>query len=229
MHKFLLQAFVAALVLFSFAACETEDSGTVDQTRIFTYYEIFYDKAKNTTTAVAAFRFGNGLGTLLDLTSPSEVSFNGDVLTFNATLGRYEKEYAGQWIKTGTFKFKDTQGNTFTNTTPEMQAADFPATPDVLPLSKSADFILVWMGTPLRQNEQVGALLVGTGVTFGTKNTGAANFIITKNAIANTPTADYVLSMDRWITIDNLTQAPAAGGQIVLKYRAAPKNTQVGS
>lgn len=209
-----------------FSACETESSSDVDQNRIHAAYELFYDKKTNETTAVAVFRFGSSVGTQLELASPSEVRFNNDLLGFNAVLGRYEKTYKDQWIKSGTFTFTDTEGKTYTNNSEVMKAADFPATPEVLTFSKSADQTVSWTGDPLAQGETVGALLIGPGNIFSISQSGATAFPVNKANLTNANPGDYLISMDRWLS-EPLTEKTDAGGEIVVKYRSATKNVKV--
>ena len=226
MRKFLFQTVLALALISFFSACETESSSDVDQNRIHAAYELFYDKKSNETTAVAVFRFGSSVGTQLELASPSEVRFNNDVLAFNAILGRYEKSYKDQWIKSGTFTFTDTEGKTYTTSSDVMKAADFAATPEVLTFSKNADQTVSWVGDPLGQDETVGALLIGPGNIFNIKQSGATGFPVNKANLTNVNPGDYLISMDRWLAAP-LTEKTDAGGEIVVKYRSAAKNVKV--
>ncbi|MBX9782536.1 MAG: hypothetical protein K2X48_04495 [Chitinophagaceae bacterium] len=62
--------FIAVTALL-FSVCEKQPSDAVDQDRIRTDYELFYDKNTDKTTAVAAFKFGQSItGTQLELSSP---------------------------------------------------------------------------------------------------------------------------------------------------------------
>lgn len=73
------------------ASCKRESSGDVNQKRIFTQYELFYNENEDITYARAWFRFGHETGTLLELSSPSIVTFEGDKLSFNGVLASREK------------------------------------------------------------------------------------------------------------------------------------------
>src|SRR5262245_21459177 len=79
----------------SLSSCKKEDSDDVNQDKIYAEYELFYDKNTDKTYASAVFKFSNALGTNLQLTSPSEVKFNSDVIPWDPVFSYYRKEYAG--------------------------------------------------------------------------------------------------------------------------------------
>ena len=86
----LLLAFVLIL-----SACAREESVNVNQDSIFVEYRLVYDGNQDKTFARATFRFGGATGTLLELSDPATITFDGEVLTWNPLLAYYEKEYAG--------------------------------------------------------------------------------------------------------------------------------------
>lgn len=210
------------------AGCQTEDVASVEQDRVRTDYELFFDAGQNKTTAIAVFRFGNSpTGTQLQLSGPAEVRFNNDVLLFNSILGRYEKVYDGA-IASGTFVYKNVDGKTFTNTTPALKAVEFPTDPAVLPLSKSADYGVTWTGEALTQNEGVGALILGTTVVVLETTPGTNRLMFRANALQPVAAGAYTVVMER-SGPQNLTQQTSAGGTITAKYRSRTKNVQVGN
>ena len=109
--KCVLSLFAIALFLTS---CVTEDSSSVDQSRIWTNYTIEYNAAENLTKATAQFRFGNSVGTVLELSDPAEVSANGQDLIFNNVLARYSYDFVGL-LEPVAFSYTDTEGNVFNN------------------------------------------------------------------------------------------------------------------
>ena len=73
--------FYASLTLFAailFMACPIEDSADVNQDKIYTDYEVFYNSNTDKTQVLARFRFGGATGTLLELNEPAEVYFDED-------------------------------------------------------------------------------------------------------------------------------------------------------
>jgi hypothetical protein len=220
----ILSIVVTAFVALFMTACQKQPSDAVDQSRIRTDYELFYDKNTNKTLAAAAFKFGESItGTQLELTSGAQVKFNNDVLVFNALLGRYEKEYTG-FIGTGTFTYKDVNGKILTNTVPVIKPIDFPASPAVLTISKASEYNLTWDGTPLAQNDGVGVLVAAQIFTETTINSTRVR--MTPAGLQNASVGAHVAFMDRW-TLSQLQQSTNTGGSITSKYRAKNKNVEI--
>ena len=219
MKKTMLFATVL-LQFFLFAGCVVEPSESVDQDRIFTNYELFYDKNENKTYAKVTFRFGNALGTLLQLGGTSEVKFNNDRLDYQS-LGFYEKVYPGL-VTAGTFAFKDAKGTVYTNATPTMRAVDFPNTN--LSVPRNASFTLNFTGEPLAAGENVG-VLIGTELFLQINaNTNSVN--LSSNQLAKLNPGPYAAVMDRY-RISDISQKPSAGGAVTVKYRTGNKNIQI--
>lgn len=210
-------------LLVLLGSCAQEDSAAVDQSRIFTHYELFYDKNENKTYAKAYFTFGNATGTSLELTAPSEVKFNGDLLLLNAVTGVYEKVYSGT-VSAGTFVYKNGDGTLFTNTTDSLTTIDFQATPAVITISKSLDTYFPWQGTPVQTGEVV---YLGVAYNSYTETTAGADSIrVLASSLQNTALGAYVGLMDRYTSITP-PQKPDAGGILTVKYRALNKNFQL--
>ena len=105
---------ILAVSLSLLVACAKEDSENVNQDSIYSIYELHFNKNLDKTTARATFRFGGPTGTLLDLTDPANVTFEGDALLYNTALGFHSKSYAN--LKdSGTFIYTDLEGKVFTN------------------------------------------------------------------------------------------------------------------
>lgn len=220
----MLTTILIAFIAIPFTSCEKQPSDAVDQDRIRTDYELFYDKNTDKTTAVAAFKFGQSItGTQLELSAPAEVRFNNDLLTFNRVLGRYEKEYNG-FIATGTFTYKDTKGKTLVNTVPAIKPIDFPASPTVLSISKAQEYNITWQGDALAQNEGVGVLVASLVFTETTLN--ATRVRMTSAQLQPAAIGAHIAFMDRW-TLSQLQQQTSNGGSITSKYRAKNKNVEI--
>jgi hypothetical protein len=215
----------AALLLLGlgFQGC-AEDSSTVDQTRIYTIYEVFYDGNEDKTYARATFRFGNALGTLLRLSAGASVSFDGDAMSYQPA-GYYEKAYDG--AKTGgTFVYEDLDGNTYTNSVAGIKPIAFPGDP--ISLSKSSDYALAWVGDPLGPN---GASVENVGLLVGPKlflelDLGATAISVNGSQLASLNNGPAIAVMDRYF-IRELAERTDAGGSITGKYRALNKSVEV--
>lgn len=211
------------LTLFIFS-CNSESSDDVNQDRIFTVYELFYNANEDKTYARATFHFGNELGTRLELADPSMVSFNGDELTFNRVLAYYEREYAG-FVSTGTFEWIDTEENAFQNTI-EVHTIDYASTIDTI--DRSGSYELAWSGDALQLNELVVVGINGENEgdarLFSTNDIGSTSIILAKNILEQVGQGPGTVYMDRSYTPE-LLDATGAGGRITGRYR--PENQEV--
>lgn len=215
-------SFMAGMYLMY--SCQSEVSDDVNQDRIYCEYELSYNANQDKTYAKAIFKFGNALGTLLQLSAPSEVRFNGDLLTFNNVLAYYEKSYAG-FINTGTFSWKDTQGNEYNNIV-NITTIDYPAGLDTIP--RTSAFELFWVGDSLSANQsvvlQANGQLEGDYQIFTQTNLNSTSIIMNLNQLQQLGHGSGTLWMDR-IFSSNLQQQTSAGGIIRGIYR--PVNKQV--
>ena len=101
----------------------------------------------------ATFRFSNPTGTLLELSNPSSVKFNNDLLLYEPVFSFYKKEYAGH-ITTGNFTFSDTKGKVFVNAISNVEPIAFPTT--FTSINKANSYTLVWVqfDRPILQVDQ---------------------------------------------------------------------------
>ncbi len=208
-------------------SCKPEDSDDVNQDRIYTVYELFYNSNTDKTVAVARFRFGNPTGTLLELKTPAYVLFNGDTLGYNYLYSGHAKEYSGL-ITSGTFTYNNTDNITRTNSVPAFDTIAFPAGLDTI--VKSQAFTLAWDGTALSANQNVGIFVGswtwGDDALFFTNTVGADNIVMGTNQLGNLPDGPSVLYMDRTTEIE-APQVTEVGGLIRGKYRANNVTVQV--
>lgn len=215
---------IISAALFS---CTGESAGDVNQDRIYTEYEQFYNSNTGTTTVIARFRFGGPLGTLLELDSTDNVKFNGDDLPYSIFWGAHVKEYVGN-IAPGTFVYTNLDGNVFTNTVPAYEAIDFPSS--FTELSKSTPYDFQWVGTALSQNQEVG-VYVGTwgwgDDTWNyTNSVGATNMIFGLNSLSNLTLGSATVFLDRATKSTNI-HGTSKGGVIRGKYRAPNRTVNV--
>ena len=158
MMKKLMAVLLGCIVVISCG--DSEDSKDVNQDKIYTDYEVFYNANDDVTHAIARFRFGNPLGTILELkeSSGASVTFEGDTLSYSKIWGGHHKEYAGN-VTSGTFIYTNADGDVFTNSIPLGSSAEFPA--DFTEIDVSSAQTLEWVGLPLAANDQLG-IFVGT-------------------------------------------------------------------
>ncbi|MEL6676191.1 MAG: hypothetical protein AAFR61_28555 [Bacteroidota bacterium] len=223
-----LISFTLVLCLASatfFQACvEAEPSDLVDQDRIFTDYELFYNENTDVTRATAIFRFGSGVtGTPLELAGSSEVSFEGEMMVKKVepitNITYYVVEMAGK-TSTGTFRWEDTEGTVYENAITLVEIgypADLPAT-----LSRTESFTLTWDGTALGADESVAVTVDGPNAfnekVFTQSAQGSTSIILTKDKLDDIDPGEGKLFMDRNFSPE-IMQAPGAGGRITAKYR----------
>jgi hypothetical protein len=221
MRNLLMLFAIASVSLFS---CNREASDTVDQDTIFTSYELFYNANEDKTYARATFQFSNAFGTKLELTQPSEVTFNGDILTFRPALAYYEREYAG-FVTSGTFEWNDLDGNVFSNAI-EVHPIDYAVGIDTI--SRAGSFELGWQGEPLEQFEVVTVTVNGENEldaqVFATSNIGAQSIILDKDKLERLGDGPGTVFMDRSYILQP-AQATGAGGLVTGRYR--PENLAV--
>lgn len=225
MKKLFYLFFGAGLLL---TACAKEDSNDVNQDKIWTEYELFYNQNEDKTHAVARFRFGGATGTLLELTESTNanVTFNGDVMPYNAWWGAHHLEFAGN-VTSGTFVYTNTDGNTFTNTVPgATDTIGYPVQFDTIVKSQAETF--TWQGPALVANQHVslfvGSWTWGDDALFYTEDDGASSFVMGVNAKSNLATGTSTLYLDRVVKSTSI-DGTSEGGVIRYKYR--PANIQV--
>ncbi len=211
-----------------FVACEGEESAAVDQDRIYTKFELLYDKNTDKTQARAEFRFGGLLGTLLALSAPAVVTFNNDELLLKQGFGYYEKEYAGR-ITTGTFSYKDINGVTYSNTTPTIASIEFD--PNFTSVTRNQANTFTWTGSPIATNEALYLFITNKNnanvQTFSSNTLGATDMVLSAAKLNNlAPGIGAVADLYR-DRIDSLSQKTAVGGYIKVNYRALKKDIAV--
>lgn len=223
-RKNLIRAILISFIAFMFYSCEREDSADVNQDRIHTTYELFYNASEDKTYAIAVFRFGSATGKLLELSEPSIVKFNDDVLTFKPVFAEYKRDYAG-FIESGTFKWTDTEGNTFSNTV-SIETIDFPTGLDTIP--RNAAFELFWVGDSLSQYHSVvvtaNSVLEGDLQVFTQSNLHSKSIILALNKLQQLGQGTGTMWMDRNYK-PPIIEKTGAGGNLIGRYR--PINKEV--
>lgn len=217
----LLIMVVIAGFISLYTACKSEPSSDVNQDKIYTEYTLYYDGNADKTYARASFKFSNIAGTLLQLDAPSEVTFNGDVLTFNSTLAYYEKEYAGL-KSSGTFVWTDLNSTSYTNAI-SMKTIEFPAVIDSI--NRDSSFELAWVGDSLSTDESVTLTVIDASLStqiFYQNDINSQSIILGANQLGLLLDSSATLNYDRYYKPD-LTQQNTAGGLITGRYRPPQK------
>lgn len=215
--------FIAAVI----TSCTKEESKDVSQDKIYAEYELFYDKNQDKTYASAIFKFSNVLGTQLQLTAPSEIKCNGDIIPYDPVFAYYRKEYAGM-VTTGTFVFKDTDGKVYTNVISNIKTITNPV---IDTISKSSSYTYTWVGDALATKESAAITVANAanGVYFQYfyQNTvGSTNFVMGASNLNNLPTGMAVCHLER--TIEKAAgSVTSAGGKIRGKYKALNTNVYI--
>jgi hypothetical protein len=212
-------SFFALTFLLFLASCAREKSSDVNQDRIHTTYELFYNANEDITYARAWFRFGNATGTLLELSDPSQVSFEGEKLTFNKVLAYYEKKFVGLKAS-GSFTFEDTEGNAYQNAV-SIHEIGFGALPDSI--SRTTALSIPFSGGEVLENEVVGVWINGENEGDAqaalTIDQGSNEVIVPADKMEKIGAGPGKIYMDRRFT-PQIVEAPGAGGITTGVYRA---------
>jgi hypothetical protein len=226
MKKIILPILALGLVITS---CTKEDSSDVNQQKIYTDYEVFYNQNEDKTHVVAKFRFGGATGTVLELSDSTNasVSFAGDNLPWDPLYNAHHIEYAGN-ITTGSFSYTNTDGLTYVNAIPTGESIDFPLGFDTL--TKSVAYNYAWAGTALAADQKVnvfvGSWTWGEDALFYTDALGATDIVMGLTQMANLVTGSSTVYMDR-ATGKAISEGTPEGGRIRYKYRPTNVNIQV--
>lgn len=221
MNKILLLILIGLTVV---GCGRSEDSEDVNQARIYTDYELFYNANEDVTHAIARFRFGNPFGTILELTpsSGASVTFNGDSLSYSNFWGAHHREYAGN-VTTGTFRYTDTDGAVYINDVPSGSPIAFPSGFDGSALDKTMAKALAWDGTALAPDDQVGVFIGswqwGDDALSWIDADGATEIILSVLQMQNLALGSATVYLDRWNAVD-VSEGTGEGGRIRYKYRA---------
>lgn len=215
---------ILSLLTISLFSCNREESNTVEQDKIFTEYELFYNANEDKTYARATFKFSNVFGTKLELSQPSEVTFNGDILTFNTLFAYYEKEYAGL-VETGTFAWTDNNGELYKNQI-EIHPLDYVEAIDSI--DRGSSYELAWSGEVLQQLELLTVTINGENTTdaqiFTTNDVGSQSIILSQNKLSRIDAGTGTVFMDRSY-LPLIQESTGAGGVLLGRYR--PKNQTI--
>ena len=213
--------FITSLLLTS---CEFEDAADVNQDRIFTRYELFYDANEDITYAKTTLFLGNEGGTQLQ-SDKATITFNGEALDWNNLLAFYEAKLPG-YISSGEFEYKDLDDNVFKNEV-TIVPIDFPDDQSIT-LNRDQSYTINWEGTALTEGELVSAVVIPNAVQetkpFLEINKGADAIVLGAGQFKDINPGPGVITLDRVHGME-MQEAPSAGGKLEGHYRA--KNHEI--
>jgi len=216
----LLLITISIFSLLANSCQKAEDSADVNQDRIHQYLELYYNSREDKTYAYAQFRFGNSIGTPLELSGAANVTVDGNTMSWNSTLNinRYEWNWTGK-VSSATFVYSDLDGNVFTNTATINDIA-LPTTLDTI--SKAVAYNLAWVGNALSADEAVWVYINENqqvnGALFKQSLTNSTSITLTQDKLNNIDPNIITLWMDRHNNAA-ISQATGAGGILKARYR----------
>jgi hypothetical protein len=218
---------MVAAISFLLLSCDKEDSADVNQDKIYTVFEMFYNENSDKTVAICRLRFGGPTGTLLEATGEANVKFNGDIMPYSALYSGHAKEYAGV-ITTGTFVYTNVEGAVFSNSVSSINNIAFPT--EFTTITKSSANTLTWVGNALNANERadffVGTPVWGQDALFFATGQGSTNIVMGVNQLAGLAEGNATCILDR-VKETPVTQGTSEGGVVRSRYRALNKQIQI--
>lgn len=226
----LILLFSVAISIASIQSCSKQDSSDVNQTKIWTHYELSYNTTNDVTDVIARFRFGGATGTILELSDSTgaKVSFNGQIMPYAGLWGAHHLQFAGN-ITTGTFAYTNTAGTTYSNSVPAgADTVGFQAGFDTIVKSQAETFY--WTGTALAANQAVG-IYVGTwawdsDALFYTEADGATSLVMGASAKNGLTPGNSTVYLSRAIQKNDIN-APSVGGFIKYSYTTQKQNVKI--
>lgn len=213
-----LITFLSSLIILS--SCRREDSLDANQDRIYTSYELSYDENEDVTTVKVVFRLGGILSSKLKLSDGSNVTFNGQEVSYNLFYANYQNEIPG-FVDEGTFVFTDLNGLSFTNTV-SFNSISFPS--EMGEITKGSDYEIEWLGGAITANESVSISIDGPLETdshsISESQVGSTSATFTGSKTSDFSTGASILTMTRSY-YTSVLNAPSAGGKISTTYKTS--------
>ena len=216
---------ILLVVTFAAAGCKKEISKNIDQDKIFTQYELFYDQTENVTYATATFKFSSNYGTKLMLSDPSTITLDGIEMDWDNDNGYYQNQFDG-FKSTATFHWVDLDGNSFTNTI-DIRDIALPATIDNFHFADSVTYFM-WNGSALDSSENVTLTIDGVGETdrrdFRLDTVGATTFTLDSVQLSQIDSGMIQLFLNLRYS-PALTEQTSRGGSITGRYQTVTAET----
>lgn len=216
--------FLTLLLLLT--SCESESSDDVNQDKIFAMYSLDYSAEEDKSYAEAAFRFGNALGTALELENPAKIEFNGNMMQWVDLLAFYRKEIGGP-LDSGTFVFTDGDLNEFTNSA---VLAPSIALPNIDSIPSSSSYTLTWVGDPVAADEEITVTMDGLGesdyMLFKESAPGSTSIVLDKDDLQSIIGGEATIQIKRKVSYD-LQQASSEGGMLSSTWKSEERTVRV--
>jgi hypothetical protein len=215
------------LIMISVACRDAKESELVDQTRIWTSYELSYDAATNITTAKASFRHFTSVGRRLKLTNGSTVRFQNQILPEKTELltniTYYERQFTGH-IENGIFSWTDGDGRVYNNEITN-RMIDFPQFIEDIFVNEPFEFY--WDGLELQHNE-VAKLRIVSGATknFTQNNAMSESFMLLASDLQQLSPGIGMCTLERTHT-PPLIEKTFAGGKIEASFKPVPREVNL--
>lgn len=221
--------FISVLMgsVFVFAACssnEIGDSKDVAQDKIYQYYSISYHEGDTNAEIFCQFRFAGEDGTTLVLNSPSQLQFDGKILTVDSSSvsGAYYKTTVpvGQFYGRHSFAFTSTEGKKLENSFDfaAFKLVNIPAT-----VSRQQAFNLNFDTAALQPGDNIDISANNTDSSFSISHTttdGTA-IVIPAKELKRQKGNELTLEVTLYRKI-SLQQSTVEGGEIVIVYALQP-------
>lgn len=219
-----------ALSMFSIAACKKEEQMDEDQDKIWTEYELLYDKNDDKTHAIARYRIGDKNGELIQLFGEkgAKVTFNEVHMPYSSTWSAHYLVFDGR-LTTGMFAYTNTNGTLYKNAVPShADTLSIPADFDTI--VKSQNETIPWLGNALYFNESVnvfiGSWSWSTPALVSTDAFGVTQLNIGTETKSSLALGQTTIFMDR-ITSEQYISGTPRGGTIRSSYRTLKKTVTV--
>ncbi len=196
-------------------SCEIADD-VIDADRIYSHYELRYERYKDKTIVKAVLRLDGPEGTFVELTEPAEISFNGNHLDFNPENKQHLTTYTSL-VDSGTFQYIRSDGKFIINSTPKLEEITFPSIDSI---SRSKDLIIKWIGDPVGAYETVLLTLEGSerAITHRTSEQGDTVFIIPASEIRSLDKYGTGIFRLQRIYSNYINTGAATGASMTLRY-----------
>lgn len=176
-----------------------EDSSDVAQDEIIAQHWLYYNAKTNKTDVRSTYRFGNELGTVLQLRPPAKVSFGTTELGFDPNWGWHHIEVPGV-ADSGTLIYVDSEGKESRLATGTIAPIALSAGP--LSFPRDANTALAWQGAPLQAGEDVELFVASSTnrlnfVRFTENKVGATTVVMTPDRLAQLPEGSTLFALKR--------------------------------
>lgn len=207
--------FIVVVSLLS--SCKPDETIDVNQDKIFTEFELFYNEVEQRTYATAKFRHKKAKGTVLKLSSSSSVTFANQELFYNAALQQYEKIF-DSLLSHGEFVWLDTDGRKYTNS---IELSDI-SLPEGQVLIPGKDNSILWSGLPIREGEYVILFLnsPGEGTQYVINKTFGSKSVEVQPRTLDKLSKGEILTRIERNSVFDLNEQTGSGGSLKAKYRS---------